>query len=112
MINSALSIDYTFLNDILIINQISVLKEYQRKGLGSDAVLKLERLAKLKNCFTIFTPSDLSKIALRFWLKNGFMPSNIEQVENIETVLNSKEDEAFIFDIDCNSVVELYKKIK
>lgn len=59
-------IDYLILEDTLFINALFVEKKNRRKGLATNCIKEIEKLAKCNDCVMIITPSDLSKIALRF----------------------------------------------
>ncbi len=109
--NKFVDVDYSIIDDILYINLLYVDAKHRGKGLGSKKIKDLEDIARAKNCVAMVTPSDLSKMALNFWIKNGFSTSDKDDLEKISFVLNSEAPPYYIFDIDFNSVVELSKKI-
>lgn len=105
------NIDYEIIDDVLYINSINVLPEKRRLGIGAKAVCFVETIAKNEKCNLLFTPADLSKVALQFWLKNGFSCVHENDNAKVDKVLNSLATPEYIFDIDENSVVELSKII-
>jgi GNAT superfamily N-acetyltransferase len=109
--NKFVNIDYSIIDDILYINLLNVDTEQRGKGIGSKIIKNLEDIARANNCVAMVTPSNLSKIALNFWIKNGFCAIDKDDLKKISFVLNSEAPQEYIFDIDCNSVVELSKKI-
>ena len=94
---------YEIFDDTLIIYQMYVDKAHQRKGYGSVFFKELENLALKSNCNEMEVISELTKIALSFWLKNGFNTDFNDDKEIINFVLNSKNIKGF---------VKLYKNIK
>ena len=111
MENPNLKYDYSICDDCLIVNSINVEQSFRRQGIASSFLKRIELIAKEKQCKSISTPADLSKIALSFWIKNGYHPTDEDAKRKIDYVLNSKQDTTFLFDIEDNSVVELYKQI-
>lgn len=109
--NKFVNIDYYIDDNVLYINLLNVEKKHRRKGLGSKTIEMLQNIALENNCDMIITPSDLSKIALNFWLKNGFSCDDKEDIWKISFVLNSSKSENYIFDIDGNSIIQLSKKM-
>lgn len=105
------TVDYVILEDTLCIMSLLVEPRKRRKGLGTNVLHDIIQVARQNNCTEIVVPSDLSKIALAFWLKNGFYTQEDDDKEKINIVLNSDKRDEHIFDVEDNSVVELHKKI-
>jgi len=103
--------DYSILEDELVITSLNVQPKYRRKGYGTSYIQKLEKEAVSNNCTKISVGSDLSKIALSFWLKNSFNTDDVDDKKKIKRVLNSNKPDNYIFDLDDNSTVDLIKSI-
>ena len=60
------------------VDEISVLPEYSRIGIGSLLMSEVENWAKSKNIYEISTLTyDFNKPAINFYEKNGFKPYSI-----------------------------------
>ena len=110
--NKYILIDYIIIDDTLCVTTFHVAPHKRRKGIGSNAVKDLEFLARQNACKSLTTASDLSKMALNFWLKNKFVCVDKNDFQKINTVLSSSKEADYIFDLDNNSVVELFKPIE
>jgi len=103
--------DYLITDNEVIINSLYVEEKYRRRGYGTEYLKKIGLEAKKNNCDIIITPSNLSKIAIFFWLKNGFSTDNKDDNKIINFVLVSRKKFNYILNIDGQSVVELQKNI-
>ena len=101
--NNKINYYYEIFDNMLIIYQMYVDKAHQRKGYGTSFFKELENLALKSNCNEMRVISELTKIALSFWLKNGFNTDCDDNKEIINFVLDSKNLKGF---------VKLYKNIK
>ena len=107
-----LDYDYLVCEKELIIMSLDVEPSNRRKGIATSFLKEFELLAKNKECKNITVPASLSKIALSFWLKNGYMLIDSDAKRKVKRVLNSKKNATFILELEENSVVPLYKEIQ
>ncbi|MGD8506780.1 MAG: GNAT family N-acetyltransferase [Candidatus Bathyarchaeota archaeon] len=62
-------------NRVAEIGLIAVLPRYRRKGFGSSLIKRMEQYAKKKRIRkTYVEPSGENKIAIHFFIKNGYKP--------------------------------------
>ena len=67
-------------NRIAEIGWIAVLPDYQKKGIGSSLIQKMEQYAKEKGMRKVYVePSSENKIAVHFYIENGYKPEGMRK---------------------------------
>ena len=104
-------IDYNIEDQYLFINDFCVKKQFREKGVGTKYINTLINENKEKGIKNVIVPATISKNSLAFWYKLNFRPYYKEDEKDIKKIMQGKQCPEKVFDINCNSVVVLYKAL-
>ena len=102
--------DYIINLNKLFINKLHIPSSERRKGKGTLIMNQLVDIAKQNNCTSILVAANASKIALSFYLKNGFKPLLNKEWKDINNILSS-DNVLKIHSIGDNTTITLIKDL-
>ena len=102
--------DYNIATNKLFITKLHIPSLERRKGKGTLIINQLVEIAKNNECDAILVAANASKIALSFYLKNGFKPLINKEWKHINDIL-SGDNPLKIHSIGTNTTITLKKEI-
>jgi GNAT superfamily N-acetyltransferase len=99
-------LDYSFDDDIAIVNAISV--NVKRNGIGSALLQTFENMAIEEGCNIVVVPASLSAEALLFWKYSGYKAAYSCDKKRMNKIINSEYYPTWN---DPQGVIELEKQL-